>query len=830
MKNHTFDFKGLDEEEVKKSRALHGNNTLAGKQSNYLFELVKDVVTEPMVLLLLVTCIVYFSTGETTEGIMMIIAISFVTGISVFQEIRSKNAIKSLKKYVDPKAKVIRNDELISVFTERLVVDDIIVVEEGNLIPADALVLQSNDFFVNEAILTGESFPVEKNNIHNQIYFGTLVTSGYALAKINQVGNDTALGKIGKSLENIAPEKTPLQRQIDQFVKTMAAIGVVFFLIVWLINFLESKNFVHGLLHGLTLAMSILPEEIPVAFATFMALGARQLIKNGVLTKQPVTVESLGSASVICVDKTGTITENKMKVEKIYDFHVNKLCDLKELSANGLEVLEYAMWASETNPFDPMEKAIHHAYGSLSGQDQRPDFNMIHEYPLDGKPPMMTHIYENQNKTRRIIASKGGWETMANCAKLSGSEKEKIRKMTTQLASEGYRVLGVAQSDFDGTVFPISQTGFPWKFLGLIALDDPPKENISNVVRSFYDAGIDLKLLTGDYPETAVSIAKKVGFQNTESYYTGDQVSKMDEKQLQEILRDHSLFARMFPDAKLKIIEALKAKGEVVAMTGDGVNDAPALKASHIGIAMGKKGTETAKRAASLILANDDLSNMVDAVAVGRRIYSNLKKAIQYIISIHIPIMLTVALPLLLGWKFTNIFSPIHVIFFELIMGPTCSIVFENEPIEPNQMTIKPRKMSSTFFSAGELYISIIQGLAITLGALALYFEGIRSNLPEEAVRTIVFTTILLSNILLTLVNRSFYYSVFTTLKYKNKLIPLIIIVSLTILLATLYVPVISNVFEFGRISIGNLSKCLSVSLASVLWIEIYKWKKRTFG
>ncbi len=827
MKNHSFEFEGLPDEEVKNSRAKYGYNTISGDHSNELLDLIKDVITEPMVILLLVACIIYFSIGEVTEGIMMIIAISFVTGISVFQEIRSKNALKSLKSYIDPRAKVIRNNELQSILAEYLVVDDIILVEEGNLIPADAEILQSNDFYVNESILTGESFPVEKNPTNSQVYFGTLVTSGYAVARISKIGNSTELGKIGKSIDNISTEKTPLQQQINRFVKLMAGIGLVFFILVWLINYLNSKDILHGLLHGLTLAMSILPEEIPVAFATFMALGARQLIRQGVLTRQPVTVESLGSASVICVDKTGTITENKMKVEKIFDFHDDKMLTIEEVgSPTSQKVLAYSMWASETSPFDPMELAIHDAYKNQVKNDLRSEFSMIHEYPLDGTPPMMTHIYSNQ-QGEKIIAAKGGWESIAECSHLSATEKNKIKEITSGFASSGLRVLGVSAATFSGENFPDNQRDFNWEFLGLIALEDPPKENIKEVVKAFYDAGIEMKLVTGDYPETALSIAGKIGLKDANKYVSGQQVMEFDSDALQSNLDKYTVFARMFPDAKLKLIEALKEKGEIVAMTGDGVNDAPALKASHIGVAMGKKGTETAKRAASLILANDNLTNMVYAVSVGRRIYTNLKKAIQYIISIHIPIMLTVSLPLLFDWKFTNIFNPIHVIFFELIMGPTCSIAFENEPMEKNQMLLRPRKMTRTFFSFKELFLSIIQGLAITAGALFLYFDGIKNNLSEETIRTIVFTTIIFSNIFLTLVNRSFYYSVVATLKYKNNLIPIIILITLGILVFSLTIPQLRSLFEFSYMTSMQIVTCLGASFLSVIWLEFYKWNQR---
>jgi Ca2+-transporting ATPase len=487
------------------------------------------------------------------------------------------------------------------------------------------------------------------------------------------------------------------------------------------------------------------------------------------------------------------------------------------------------MWASEPIPFDGMEIALHEAYSKLKITDERPNFKLIHEYPLGGKPPMMTHIFENQKGTR-IIAAKGAPEAIIACSKLSAAEVQKINNAIKTMSKEGFRVLGVGVSEFAENNFPKTQQEFSFKFLGIVAFYDPPKENIKTVLDAFYNAGIQVKIVTGDNAETTSTIAKQIGFRNPENILNGDELMKMDDATLKKKVMETTIFTRMFPEAKLKIMEALKANNQIVAMTGDGVNDGPALKAAHIGIAMGQKGTEIAKQAANLILIDDDLSKMTDAIAMGRKIYINLKKAIQYIISIHIPIVLIVFIPLVLGWIYPNIFSPVHIIFLELIMGPTCSIIYENEPMESNLMLQKPRPLTNTFFNLKEITISIIQGLIITLGLLFVYQYCIHTNCTEKGTRTIVFLTLIASNIFLTLANRSFYYSIFTTIRYKNNLV--LIIIGATILLTSLLflVPLFSKFFMFEIISAAQLGISILVGFVSVFWIEIYKVFKRRIG
>ncbi len=822
---------GLNDAQVIASRAKNGSNRMDYKKDSYL-DLIVGIIKEPMTILLLVASTIYFISGKTADGIFLASAILLISFISTFQNNRSRNALKKLKNFTKPHCKVIRNGVVVEIKTEDIVLGDCLLVEEGAFISADGIIIHSNDFSVNESILTGESMAVNKDKtaVDKMIYQGTNVVGGLAIATVTQIGAQTQLGKIGKSLEAIKEEKTPLEIQIGNFVKKMAIAGFIIFLIVWMINYFMSYNLLDSLLQALTLAMSILPEEIPIAFTTFMALGAWRMMKEGIIVKQMKTVETLGSATVICIDKTGTITKNEMSLAKIYSLKSRQITNLtaldEKLTSDEKELIKLSMWASEPIPFDPMEIALHQEYMTISGKDERSNFKMVHEYPLSGTPPMMTHIFEN-NLGTRIIAAKGAAEAIIAVSNVTTDEKVEIENTIKTLSSQGYRVLAVGESHFEATTYPKTQQEFLFQFIGLLAFYDPPKENIRTVLEHFYTAGIEVKIITGDNAETTSSIAKQIGFSGYDKSMSGKELVLLSEEELKKVVSEINLFTRMFPEAKLRIINALKSNNEIVAMTGDGVNDGPALKAAHIGIAMGKKGTEIAKQAASLILIDDDLSKMVHAIAMGRKIYANLKKAIQFIISIHIPIILTVFLPLALGWMYPNIFSPIHIIFLELIMAPTCSIVYENEPMEKNTMNLKPRSYTTSFFSWKELSTSIVQGVVITAGTLAVYQYAIAQDYNESLTRTMVFLVLVTANILLTLINRSFYYSILTTLRYKNNLVLVIIMVTVFLTALLLYVPPITTFFRFERLDLKQLLLPISVGCVSVLWYEFVKIAKR---
>ncbi len=824
-----IDLKGLSEEEVLRSRQDSGSNALYYKKENPIWKALKQLLGEPMVLLLLATSSIYFAVGEYGDGIFLAIAIILVSAISLFQDSRSRQALDKLKTISQPQCNVIRNNATLKINLEDVVVGDLLMVEEGSVIAADGIIIQSNDFSVNESVLTGESLPVYKDisSTDPMVYRGTSVASGLAILEVKTVGNQTQLGKIGKSIATIREEKSPLEIQINSFVKRMTALGIVVFLLVWGINFFKTGSVLDSLLRALTLAMSILPEEIPVAFTTFLAIGAWRLMKMGIVVKQMKTVETLGSATVICVDKTGTITKNEMSLARLFVLETGRFTDPKaELGDQEKELIQYAMWASEPIPFDPMELALHKAYTRTIGEDERAKFTMRHEYPLGGKPPMMTHIFEDGTGTR-IIAAKGAPEAFLRISGLSEDEISHTMEAVATMAANGYRILGVARAQFNGDNFPKKQQDLQFRLLGLVAFYDPPKANIESVFQDFYKAGIKVKIITGDNEITSRAIAEQINFRDRDKMIDATAIMNLGDEPFQRKVNETSVFTRMFPEAKLRIVEALKKSGEIVAMTGDGINDGPALKAANIGVAMGKKGTEIAKASAALVLLEDDLSKMVDAIAMGRKIYANLKKAIQYVISIHIPIILVVFIPLALGWIYPNIFTPVHVILLELIMGPTCSIIYENEPMEQYTMQQKPRPFRITFFKWKELFTSILQGLMITIGALLVYGYAVSKGLNESQTRTMVFTVLISANIFLTLVNRSFYYSIVTTLKYKNQLVPLIILITTGLTGLLIYVKSFALFFTFEPLTSEQLGISVAAGFLFVIWYEVVKWSKR---
>ncbi|MEC3879377.1 cation-translocating P-type ATPase [Parapedobacter sp. 10938] len=821
--------KGLTDSEVAASRKQYGYNRLDAAPKSSWRSLLIDILKEPMLILLGVISLIYVVVGDYGEAAFMFAAIVAVSAVSFYQDNRSKKTLEALEKLNEPLSRVIRNSTVVDIPTHEIAVGDLCITEEGKIINADGRIVHSNDFSVNEASLTGESFSVFKDSRSedNRVYSGTLTVSGLAVFKVTEIGKETRVGKIGESLLTIKAQPSPLQIQITRFVKTMAIIGIIIFLMVCLFRYYQTGDFIASLLNGLTLAMSVLPEEIPVAFTTFMALGAWRLMQQGIIIKRSSIVETLGSTTVICTDKTGTITENSMQLISLYDFQADKTYDNQSFNDPNLSTLiSYAMWSSEPAPFDPMEKTLHSVYEQTQLNDLRGSYHMFHEYPLEGKPPMMTHLFGDASGDR-IIAAKGAPEAILNVSRLSAGQKERVRDRIKGFAQQGYRILAVATSRFEGDNFPEKQKDFPFELLGLTVFYDPPKKGIKDVFQRIYDAGITVKVITGDNADTTNAIAAQAGITNNAPTVNGSDIVNHSEEELIELSARTTLFTRMFPEAKLAVINALKKRGEVVAMLGDGVNDGPALKAAHIGVAMGNKGTEIAKSAAALVITNDDLDKLITGIAAGRRIYANIKKAIQYIISIHIPIILTVSLPLFLGWIFPQIFTPVHVIFLELVMGPTCSIVYENEPMERDTMQRPPRIMTDTFLNGGELVISVIQGLAITAGVLFAYQLTAQTGGSEEKTRSMVFTTLIFANILLSFVNRSFFYSIFERFTRRNPLLIGITMLVLVILFAILYVEPLSRFFEVTPLRVAELGICIAIAMVSVLWFEIYKLLKR---
>ena len=821
-----------------------GKNEFSIRQGSNILHTAWNIVREPMFLILLLACLLYFLLGETSEGLLMLASLFFVAAISFYQEVKSSHALAALRQYTQPMVTVIRDGIEQAILSKDLMPGDVFLIEEGDLVPADADILQANDLSVNESILTGESLPVEKNNetTNSKLFQGTTINSGMAYARVTATGNQTELGKLGRSIADIPASKTELQHQINRFVRIMALLGTVIFALLWIVNYLHSRQLLESLLLGLTFAMAIIPEEIPVAFSSFMALGAYHMARLGIITRQPLTIENLGAVSVVCLDKTGTVTQNRMTVKWIYDFAQNRSTEIGANNDHDAgEVLQYARLASEKAPFDAMEKAIVEAYEYQGGTVTAQIPDMVHEYPLGGQPPMMTHLYSSaalgMTEPGLFAAGKGAPERILAICRLNPASADKIRTIITDLGSKGYRILGVCGARLEDLrsagagkpdAYPASQDDFAWQFKGLLALYDPPKEEVKEEFAKWRQAGIAIKLVTGDFPATAEHIAGLVGLQPSGKILTGDEVMRSSPAELQRIAAPTTIFARMFPEAKLKLVDALKDGGHIVAMMGDGVNDGPALRSAHIGVAMGGKGTEIARQAADLILTDDNLQKVTEAIRQGRKIYHNLKKAIRYIISIHVPIMLIASVPLLLGWKYPNIFTPIHIIFLELIMGPTCSIFFENEPVELSIMNIPPRTRSGGIFTGKELAMSLLQGVVIAAGIMTLYFYFMQKDFSLDYVRTLVFLTIIIANVFLTFVNRSFEQNLRQTLRYKNYLAGYIVAASALFLALLIFVPILRSLFGLTLLEPIHYPLCLATAALITLWFEAYKtWFKK---
>lgn len=819
---------GLNAYEVAIARKKFGSNAQVVAATGSWKQFLLGIWKEPVLLLLAAVTVIYILTGAWSEAYFMAAAIVVVYGISVFQDRRNRKALQALEQLNSPLSTVIREGRFVQIATREMVVGDMMVVAEGNTINADGRIVYSHDFSVNESMLTGETYAVYKSvNENNKVYSGTAVASGLAVCEVEKTGSQTKIGLLGQSVLAIREEPTPLQLQINRLVKSMGLIGLVMFTLVWLFNYLQSGNLVDSLLKGLTLAMSIVPEEIPVAFTTFMALGSWRLTQRGVIVKKIRTVETLGCTTTICTDKTGTLTENRMILQAIYAFDNYTLFENGEWNnAAAQSVIRYAMWASEPVPFDTMEIALHQAYESVMQADERPHFRMVHEYPLGGRPPMMTHVFEN-NAGQRIIAAKGAPEAILQVTNLSTAVRDRIITEVNLLAGKGYRVLGVAYVNLPLQVLPAEQQQLPFSLAGLVAFYDPPKKNIHTVFQQFYQAGITIKIITGDSAATTKAVAVKARLQKPEESIDGSELLALSPYLWQQKLQQVNIFTRMFPEVKLELVNALKKNGEVVAMVGDGVNDAPALKASHIGIAMGKKGTEMARQSADLVLLNDDLAGMVSAIAEGRRIYANIKKAVLYIVSIHIPIILTVSLPLFLHWEYANILTPVHVIFLELIMGPTCSIAYENEPMERRAMQIPPRPVNARFLLLKEMGICIIQGLVITAGVLVVYRMAVLNQQSEAVTRAMVFNTLIWANIFLTLADRSFSDSFLASCKKGNRLLFFMIMLTILMNVLILYTKPVSSFFNVQPINATMYVVGLLTAMVSVGWFEWWKWCNR---
>jgi Ca2+-transporting ATPase len=830
--------RGLSVDEVASRRQHGGYNELHARERKARFWIIIDVIKEPMFLLLLACSILYLVLGDVREGIMLICSIFFIIGISIYQNKRTEKALAALKSLSAPVATVMRDGVKQKIPAREIVTDDIILVSEGDRVPADAILLSAINLSIDESLLTGESVPVRKKdtgdnaiggNDPERIFSGTLVVEGKATARVEAIGDETQIGQIGRSMETINAERTKLQAEIDSFIKRISVIGILLCLLVIVLYALARGSWLNGILVGLSLSMSILPEEFPVVFTIFMALGAWRIARVNVVTRKPSAIEALGAATVLCVDKTGTITRNKMQVSCLYANNAFHDIDYRKdinVPEEFHEVMEYGILATPRDPFDPMEQAIIEAGDAkLSATEHiHKDWRAVKEYPLSSQLLAMSRVY-GSSTGNYLIAVKGAPEAVFDLCHTGPAELVVFSDAVQDMARKGLRVLAVARAFFPDTLLPGIQHDFDFRFCGLIGLSDPIREEIPEAVKQCYDAGIRIIMITGDYPATAQNIAEQIGLNNHDEVLTGTEMAGLSPKELAARMRSVNIFARIAPGQKLLIVNSLKESGEIVAMTGDGVNDAPALKGAHIGIAMGKKGTDVAREAASLILLDDNFASIVTAIKLGRRIFDNIQKAWSYLLSIHIPIIGLALMPVFFG-HMPLILMPAHIIFMELIIDPVASIAFENEKAEADIMNRKPRSKQHKFFSRKRILTSLAKGLSVLVSSLIIYVFAANLGCSEGQVRAMTFTTLILSNLLLVLSDLSETKSVFTIAKDPNLSVKVILGAALLFLAAVLYIPLLRGLFHLELFPPSYYAAVAVVAVFSIGWSEIIKLRR----
>jgi Ca2+-transporting ATPase len=830
---------GLTEAEATDQLQKEGYNELPSTKRRSILAIVLEVVREPMFLLLVACGAIYLLLGDVREALMLLGFVFVVMGITIYQDRKTERALEALRDLTSPRALVIREGQQKRIPGREVVRSDILVLNEGDRVPADAVLLWCRNILVDESLLTGESVPVRKvawggsapmsrpgGDDLPLVFSGTLIVKGQGIARVMAVGIQTEIGKIGKALQKVVPEETFIQKETRRLVRILAIVGLSLCALVIIVYGSTRSDWLGGLLAGITMAMAMLPEEFPVVLTIFLALGAWRISRKRVLTRRVPTVETLGSATVLCVDKTGTLTQNRMVVRKIFAqdevYDVSQQPD-RPLPENFHEVLEFSILASERNPFDPMEKAIRQlGYYTLNRTEHlHDDWTMIQEYPLSENLLALSHVHKTPDQDRYVVAAKGAPEAIADLCHMDAAQSEALSHNVQAMANDGLRIIGIAKAHFQKAPLPGEQHDFKFEFLGLVGLDDPLRPSVASAIQECYTAGMRVAMITGDYPGTAQNIARQIGLMPADQVITGPELDRMDDAELQNRVKSVNIFARVVPEQKLRLVNALKANGEIVAMTGDGVNDAPALKSAHIGIAMGGRGTDVAREASALVLLDDDFSSMVQAIKLGRRIFDNLQKAMTYIFAIHVPIAGMSLLPVLFQWPL--VLFPVHIVFLELIIDPACSIVFEAEPEETNIMNRPPRNPQEPLFGRRTVVLSLLQGLSV-LGILLVVFSiALFRGQGEADARALTFTTLIVANLALIFTNRSWSRSIRSTLRSANSALRWVFGGALVFLGLVLYIPFLRTLFHFSFLHPIDLLSCLGAGGVSILWFEWLK-------
>lgn len=822
-----FNHHGLTSEKAIILLKQYGPNELPNAKPKNIFTVILEVLKEPMFILLVACGSLYFTLGDTTEGVILLCWVFVIIFITFYQSLKTEKALNVLKKLSAPKALVIRDGIETLIAGSNLVPGDLIILNEGDRVPADGKLISENHLMVDESLLTGESIPVSKSSTSEfenfkMVYSGTLIVQGRAIVEVLFTGQQTQLGKIGKSLQTIEQGGTRLQVEMKSLIKNLFFIGGSLSLIVIAAFYFTRGGFVAALMNGLGTAMAMLPEEFPVVLTVFLAIGSWRLSKKNILTKKAAAIENLGSITVLCSDKTGTITENKMHVASIYcDGQIIEESDFDSNKESLVHFFMCSFLASRTDSVDPMEEAIKSATNKFTATIFH-SIKLIKEYPLSNDYFGMTRVIETEN-AQRVAYCKGAPEVILQQCNLPHTEHEYLKQILFQLANEGKRVLAVAKSVIDSIDLPSRQQDFKFSFVGFLAFEDPIRQGVKESVASCHAAGIKVMMITGDNETTALSIARQAGIISTGGVLNGTSISQLSLEELKGKLVDTNIFARIIPSQKLKIIEALKLNGEVVAMTGDGVNDAPALKAADVAIAMGSRGTDVARETADLVLLDDNFNSIVDSIRLGRKIYDNLQKALAYIISIHIPIIGLTLVPAFFA-GLPILLLPLHIVFLELIIDPVCSIAFESEKEELNVMKRAPRKKEERFFGINKIFSSVLTGVFLFLIVLAVYFVSIDEGHSPSEVRAVAFTSLIIGNIFLSISMISKTRNIFNVLIEGNKALYLLASTAFLFLILLLANSYLNKLFGFGRLALSHFIIAISGSIILLLVLELYKW------
>lgn len=829
---------GLSASEAARRLAEDGPNALPGGKGRSLFTIVRETLREPMFLLLLGAGALYLTFGDLQEGLVLFGFVAVTLGLTLYQEGKTEKVIEALRDLTSPRALVLRDGQQQRIAGRDVVQGDIVMLGEGDRIPADGLLLSASVMQVDESLLTGEAVAVDKiaatgavaparpggDNLPH-VYSGSLVVRGKGMARVTATGPRSEIGRIGLALESLQSERSPLQRQTARLVRTLAFLAAALSLSLVLVHGLMTGDWMQAVLAGIALAMAMLPEEYPVVLTVFPALGARRLSREKVLTRRINAIETLGATSVLCVDKTGTLTENRMTVARLQSgttrIPVDYTAQPAELPEAVHTLVEFAILASAADPFDPMEQAFHRlGQHFLAGTEHlHRDWVLVREYALTPALRAMSHVWRARVGDDHVVAAKGAPEAIIDLCHLDEAQRRQIADDVNAMAGDGLRVLAVAQSRFAGEDWPPSEHDFAFAFVGLLGLYDPLRPEIPDAVRESHEAGIRVVMITGDYPATARAIARQAGLAEGD-VLSGDAIAAMSDAELQAGIGRVTVCARISPEQKLRIVQALKANGDVVAMTGDGVNDAPALKAAHVGIAMGGRGTDVAREASSLVLLDDNFASIVRAMRLGRRIFDNLRKSMSYILAVHVPIAGMALLPALFGLP--AMLFPMHIAFLELIIDPACSVAFENEPAEADVMRRPPRDPEEPLFGGSTLLLALLQGTGVLLVVLAAFMLA-QQQLPEDEARAFAFVTLVTANLALIFSNRSRAHSWLAAWRTPNPVLWGITGLTGVILLLSLYVPALSAVLRFGPLPLLELGLALALGLVSVFWFELVR-------